>query len=394
MKYWLYAIIIFIVGCSGSQEASPTENWQKGNLHTHTLWSDGDDYPEMVISWYKKNGYNFLALSDHNTFQDNEMWVPVTKSPQRIRAFENYLKEFGEDWVVSREDSAGTEVKLKSYSEFGVLQDSSFILIRGEEITNRFEDKPIHINASNLQKFVEPQTGESVLEVMQKVIDEVNTQRNETGVPMFPHINHPNFGWGISLSDMVNLNGERFFEVYNGHPAVNNYGDVTHLSTEEMWDQINLAYIRDGKPLMYGIATDDSHNYHMMGAEFSNSGRGWVMVNSKDLSPNSLIESMEKGNFYASSGVELENFIITKNEYSFSIKGREELKYTVRFIGAMNGDTEITILKETEGINPSYTFTGNEQFVRAVVTSNELQVNPFQIGDFEKAWTQPIIPLR
>src|SRR5687768_2391459 len=40
--------------------------WWKGNLHTHSLWSDGDDYPEMIVDWYKQHGYQFLALSDHN----------------------------------------------------------------------------------------------------------------------------------------------------------------------------------------------------------------------------------------------------------------------------------------------------------------------------------------
>ena len=27
--------------------------WWKGNLHTHSLWSDGDDYPEMIADWYR-----------------------------------------------------------------------------------------------------------------------------------------------------------------------------------------------------------------------------------------------------------------------------------------------------------------------------------------------------
>src|SRR5262245_24226725 len=38
----------------------PPRYW-KGNLHTHSLWSDGDDFPEMIGDWYKKNGYDFLA---------------------------------------------------------------------------------------------------------------------------------------------------------------------------------------------------------------------------------------------------------------------------------------------------------------------------------------------
>ena len=32
--------------------------WVKGNLHTHSLWSDGNDYPEMIVDWYARNGYH------------------------------------------------------------------------------------------------------------------------------------------------------------------------------------------------------------------------------------------------------------------------------------------------------------------------------------------------
>ena len=38
--------------------------WLKGNLHTHSLRSDGNDYPEMIVDWYARHGYQFLALSD------------------------------------------------------------------------------------------------------------------------------------------------------------------------------------------------------------------------------------------------------------------------------------------------------------------------------------------
>src|SRR5690606_33248974 len=41
--------------------------WWKGNLHTHTLWSDADQFPEVSADWYHSHGYHFLQLSDHNT---------------------------------------------------------------------------------------------------------------------------------------------------------------------------------------------------------------------------------------------------------------------------------------------------------------------------------------
>jgi len=40
-------------------------DWYKGNLHTHTNNSDGEFSPEKVIEGYKKNGYDFLAITDH-----------------------------------------------------------------------------------------------------------------------------------------------------------------------------------------------------------------------------------------------------------------------------------------------------------------------------------------
>ena len=32
---------------------NPPLRWWKGNLHTHSLWSDGDDFPEMIVDWYR-----------------------------------------------------------------------------------------------------------------------------------------------------------------------------------------------------------------------------------------------------------------------------------------------------------------------------------------------------
>src|SRR6516162_10573529 len=60
--------------------AEGTLKWFKGNIHTHTLWSDGDDYPEMVALWYKERGYDFLSFSDHNTLLNRERWIDKLKN--------------------------------------------------------------------------------------------------------------------------------------------------------------------------------------------------------------------------------------------------------------------------------------------------------------------------
>jgi hypothetical protein len=70
-----FLIPLLLLACC-TAAFSQTE-WFKGNTHTHTLWSDGDDFPEMVIDWYKAMGYDFIALSDHNILQAKEVWMDV-----------------------------------------------------------------------------------------------------------------------------------------------------------------------------------------------------------------------------------------------------------------------------------------------------------------------------
>ena len=41
------------------------KKWFKGNIHTHTTVSDGRVSPEDSIALYRKNGYDFLAITDH-----------------------------------------------------------------------------------------------------------------------------------------------------------------------------------------------------------------------------------------------------------------------------------------------------------------------------------------
>jgi len=88
--------------------AAAQSKWFKGNTHTHTLWSDGNDFAEMVIDWYKQRGYDFLALSDHNILQAKEVWMDVKAVEKRRKALgkttmEKYRARFGDEWVITRE---------------------------------------------------------------------------------------------------------------------------------------------------------------------------------------------------------------------------------------------------------------------------------------------------
>ncbi len=392
-------LLLFITnGCKKDKAISkenPVPKWYRGNLHTHSYWSDGDEFPEVILDWYKARDYQFIALSDHNILAEGEKWIEISEDSVYQRAFQNYLENYGSDWVEHKIDSGRTLVRLKTYEEYKghAEEEGKFLIIPSEEITDSFENKPLHMNATNIQNKIEPQGGSSVLQVLQNNIDQVIKQRQETGVPIMPHINHPNFHYAIDLNDMIALNGERFFEVYNGHPMVHNMGDSVHISTEEMWDLINISYLEKEKPILYGLATDDSHHYHKKGSEWSNAGRGWVMVQTDSLSAISLIDAMESGDFYASTGVSLKKVEYAKNKLSIEVLEEMGITYTITFIGCKKGRSQPEEFISTKGTRADFELTDDVLFVRCRITSSKLQDNPIEDILYEMAWTQPVLKM-
>lgn len=395
-RFLPFFLLIFLFSCNSKPLLTgedPDQQWYKGNLHTHSLWSDGDDYPEMIMDWYRSHDYHFVGLSDHNILQEGEKWVRVPNNPIRKGAFEAYLGKYGPDWVAYKADTSGLQVQLKTLEAYRSKFEKAgeFLILKSEEVTDSYDGKPIHMNATNVKELIQPRHGNSMVEVLQNNINAVLEQREATGQPMFPHINHPNFGWAISLEDMQALENERFFEVFNGHPAVHNYGDSARIGTEEMWDRINFNYLQKGQDLMFGLATDDSHNYHTFGLDYSNTGRGWVMVSAEDLSPESLIKSLEAGHFYSSTGVSLKAFGLRDNDYVVEVEPEAGVEYEIQVIVWKEGQQDPTYLDPVKGTSTSYKVGPNDLFVRAKVLSNQLQENPYKTGDMEVAWTQPVV---
>lgn len=412
----LLGVTLFLQSFNAPAESSG--RWWKGNLHTHTLWSDGNDYPEMVAAWYKDQGYDFLSISDHNVMLEGEKWTDAATNRGGPQALEKYLARFGADWVESRIEGAKRVVRLKTLSEFrGKLEEPGrFLLIAGEEISDHFEKLPIHLNASNLRELIPPQGGSSAHDVMQRNVDAVLAQRERIGQPMIPHINHPNFRWALTAEDMVGVRGERFFEVYNGHPTVSNSGDDLRASTERIWDIVltrRLAEL-DLEP-MWGTAVDDAHAYHDFKPSQANPGRGWIMVRAKTLTPEALIAAMEAGDFYASTGVRLKDVRRLTGELQIEIEAEPGVTYTTEFIGTRKGydarsepvrgsdgkELHTTrrysadlgeVLAEVAGVRVGYKLTGDEIYVRARVISSRHKANGVVAGEREVAWVQPVVP--
>jgi len=410
LAYTVFAAGLLLCALGGTAADKPkaeSGQWYKGNTHTHSLWSDGNDFPEMIVDWYHKRGYHFLALSDHNILSRGDKWMTVASVVKRAGGqdiMEKYLARFG-TFGVSRKTVKGKEqVRLKALKEFRPLfeKEGKFLLIEGEEITDHFGRLPVHINAINLKELIPPQHGKSVEDVIRRNLQAVRAQEKKTGQPILDHLNHPNFGWGVTAENLANVLEERYFEIYNGHPSVRQLGDKDHPSVERLWDIANTIRITKlNAPPLYGMATDDSHTYH--GRKNVSPGRGWVMVRASELSASALIKAMRRGDFYASTGVTLTqvNYDVKTRTLSIEIKPEDKATYTTEFIGTTKADRKAhgdkkgfdyagKVLSKVKGTQASYKLTGDEFYVRAVVTSSLAHVNPSIKGQKRQAWVQPV----
>ena len=141
--------------CMPANAAEPDNEgelrWWRGNTHTHSLWSDGNDFPEMIADWYRNHGYHFLALSDHNVLSEGTRWMKHDEIVKRggKHALEKYRRRFGDGWVETRgtPETPDFEIRLQPLERFRKLveQPGEFLMIQGEEISDRAQGKPVHL---------------------------------------------------------------------------------------------------------------------------------------------------------------------------------------------------------------------------------------------------------
>ncbi len=224
----------------------------KGGLHCHTNRSDGQFSPKEVLEYAGSQGYDFMALTDHQIYN-----------------FKNYAPESGVLVIPGMEYSNLLE------KDHGVRFFHTVCLGAAKEDGNGFEQD---------QRFDEGRYPDS--ETYQEFLDEMHRNKNLT------ILCHPQ--WSSTSA--------RYFENQKGNFAMEIYNSTSDIEYEidndaAYWDEI----LGQGK-VWYGVATDDAHFYNAL-------CKGWVMVKAeKNIS--AILKALENGEFYSSTGPEIYDFYV------------------------------------------------------------------------------------
>jgi len=363
-KFFYFLLLTTLFSCGSNEkqntnndllDSKPQATWYKGNTHCHTtLCGHADTTPENVTKWYHDRGYNFLILSEHNIYID-----PATvKMP-----------------IGKRDD---------------------FILVPGEEVTGSSD---VHTTGMNTQRYTPAKWDEIFkdedLKIKRTKVEQIQFHVDSIGAAGgVPILNHPNFKSGVSAAELQQVNGMKMFELYNGHPQVYNFGNEKHASVEQKWDSL----LTSGYKIL-GVSSDDAHSFQNWAIDKSNPGRGWVMVNSKALTPDEITASMERGDFYATNGVTLNTVDREGEVYKVSINKELTEKevaspyvigkkiesgnegFLIEFI-TQNGE----VINSTEGLEDSMSISKAKNYLRCRITyTRKIESGYEQFF----AWTQP-----
>lgn len=222
----------------------------KGALHCHTTRSDGRVPPDEVIRLHKQNGYDFMAITDHNTYnyQNFAPDVDITILPGVER--DHNLPPTGGIHTFHTVCIGPSVEGGNPYT-----QDERF---ENRRIQDQFDFQPI--------------------------LDDIHAHRNMTIYC------HPEWS-GTPAREFDQLRGHFAMEIYNTGTDMENDMD----NNAAYWDELLMQGNR-----IWGVATDDGHKREQH-------CKGWVRVRAEnDL--DSILAALKAGAFYSSCGPEIHDF--------------------------------------------------------------------------------------
>lgn len=246
--------------------------WFKGNTHTHTNAFDGFSPSKEVIELYKNSGYNFLSITDHNIY--------------------------------------------KTYSEFN---DENFLMLHGVELSYGVQIDDMELLEEMNQKVLNGNMSqEEMLDTISsftpkdtnpKRVPHVIAIAKDQNMSSFSNIDSSNFSDIQVMIDLANKNNcisiiahpcwskLNFSDVENlkDYTAIETYNHVCEEyfaggDSSAIWDQLLNANIPTN-----ALACDDMH-------DLSISLGGYIMVKAENFDYKSIVNAIEKGDYYSSQG--------------------------------------------------------------------------------------------
>ena len=316
-------------------------SFYRGNIHSHTTVSDGMMTPEQSVEHYKSHGYNFLSLSEHDTF---------TNYGDRFNT-ENFIMIPSAELSVYLYREKGTNNRLKAHHLHCILGTS--------EMQKNAKEEPFrHLQYIPPRKFFGEWTGPVVC---QEVADMI---RDHGCVATY---NHPIWS-RVTGEEFIHTEGIAATEIYNHNTVLeSNCGyDVVY------WDQM----LRNGKHIN-AFASDDNHNEGL----FEDSCGGWICVQAPELTHDAIVQNFIDGNYYSSSGPEIYDWGIKDGKAWIECSPVNHINFVA---GNIINDGATVLGKEHEEslTRGEYNMKGHEIYIRAEVVD--------KYG--KTAWTNPIYP--
>lgn len=304
-------------------------NWYKGNFHMHTTRSDGHLDVSNAIETYRKNGYDFVAVTDHRhpgtTIEPNQTgMLEDTKITTKDMLLLN-----GVEW-----DTGGRNTDLEG--------DVPTFHILGIGMTSNEMGK-------NFSSIRHP-SPEQIINVIKK----------DGG---FAVLAHP--CWSVMDPMSINeVKGVDAAEIYNAVSGIPWNGDRCDSST---WFDIWATHYGI---LMPAVAGDDTHAYS------GDECRTFTMVNAKELSRDAILEALYHGNFYASQGPKIQTLVYDEESHILHLECSKNVMMAVFYSNHIWVKNRVTQIKD--GIC-EYHVNEGETYIRVELITN----------DGKKAWTSP-----
>ena len=235
----------------------------KANLHCHTVLSDGRWTKEQVKAEYQRRGYSIVAFTDHRHYG----WHPELMDDGFV-PLAAYEADLNEPFPPS-----GSFQRVRTYH------------------LNFYDTDPV---ARGGFEAVQPPQRYGDMEALNVFIARMN------GDGFLCCYNHPY--WSLqNCTDYQGLQGVFAMEIYNHGCELDGLYGYAPQAYDEM--------LRAGQKL-FCVATDDNHDVYAPGDPRCDSFGGFTMFKLEKLTYASVIEALKKGDFYASTGPELQELYI------------------------------------------------------------------------------------